>query len=571
VSRRLVVALLLWLVALVTLGTADATAVKPARDYAVKPARKSLPRISGSPFVGRTLHATPGRWTGATRLVYQWKRCNAHGAKCKIIHRARTANAKSRPPAKAYTVTSADLGHTIRVTVLATNPRGTTSATSRRTAVIKARLASVLAPTPTPTSTTGSGNPSGLGVGNMPLISRGLPAFSGGTSGLVGSTTSAADDNNYTETNSTYFGFLSTTTYPSYLAYNLSSVPAVQQGKLSTIYTTWDNGVVYYYDQATETTGDAGVPYDYTIDVACQSLAVPSMPTTGWVTEATVTANTLRSRSHVVNMTDTTPGNQCNGNYNWIRINVTAGQPGQYSWKNFQLKWDIWDASQNMGDTWMVYGDSITANIGQDKQTPYDNTFGQDINAWNPSYYPSFENGGMGGWTAARYLTDATTTDGTGDSSPWLPKTPAHFLILALGTNDCNGGLEAGFSKAMTGLVDAAMAAQPGRVVIIPTMPASPDLRSGTNSVLMWNGSSFASTSLAGNGEGPICNQVIHQVVSTEQAKYGASRVLAGPDLWNDTIAPTTHWDDGLHPYADAMGDGILRSAWVQWAETNVF
>jgi hypothetical protein len=306
-------------------------------------------------------------------------------------------------------------------------------------------------------------------------------------------------------------------------------------------------------------------------------LAITTLPTAGWVTKVTVTGNTLHSRSNVIRMTDSTAGNQCNGNYNWIRINATAGN----QWQNFQLKWDLWDASRSFADTWMFYGDSITSNISLVKQTSYDNSFAQQINAWNSSYYPSVEDGGMGGWTAQAYLADATTVDGSGDDSPWLPDTPAHFVALSLGTNDCNSGMQANYYKNMTGLVDAAMTdpAKPSdpyvanRVVIIPTLPASPVLRSGTNTVLMWNSSSssFKSTRVSGNGQGPYCNGIIQQVISAEQAKWGANRVLAGPDLWVATSDPSVHWNDNIHPYSDAKGNGVLRAAWVQWAEANIF
>jgi hypothetical protein len=103
-------------------------------------------------------------------------------------------------------------------------------------------------------------------------------------------------------------------------------------------------------------------------------------------------------------------------------------------------------------------------------------------------------------------------------------------------------------------------------------VPASPVLRSGTNTWTEWNGSSFQQTSSTGNGQGPICDSDIAHVISAEQAKYGASRVLAGPDLWTITSDPSTHWSsDGLHPYGDSQGIGLLRSAWVRWAENNVY
>jgi hypothetical protein len=280
-------------------------------------------------------------------------------------------------------------------------------------------------------------------------------------------------------------------------------------------------------------------------------------------------------------MVDTDPGNQCNGNYNWIRLAPTVGGNFFTTW---QFKWDIWDATQSMADTWMFYGDSITANGALVKDTDYDVTFAKQINVWNSNYYPAVEGGGMSGWTAASYLTDATTVDGTGDSSPWLRKTLAHFVVLGLGTNDCNSSFTDPYNlyaTALSELVDAVMTdpADPsdpytaGRVVIIPTLPASPALRSGTNTVQMWNSStsSYQPTTVTGNGGGPACNQRIAQVIAAKQAQYGSSRVLAGPDLWSILSDPSVQWFDSLHPADDAQGDGIWRAAWVHWAEAHVY
>jgi endoglucanase len=406
----------------------------------------------------------------------------------------------------------------------------------------------------------------------MPLISRNLPAFYSG-SPVNGDTNSLINNNDYTEKNGYQFGLTSPTQYPAYVAYNLSSVPAVQQGKLAKIYTTWNNGANYYYDPPLFNFGDIGTPYNYTIDANCQSLSTNTYPTSGWVTLTTVTANTLRSRSHILNMVDSTAGNPCNGNYNWIRFNATQGsQVG--GWLNFQLKWDIWDATLSTDDTWMFYGDSIIANDSMDKSQSWGDTFANQIHAWNSNYYPSMEMGGYGGkwasdyadWTVNKAVPPArgTTTSG---STPWLPKVTSHFVVLALGTNDCNAGGAGNFNNDMSALVDHVLAADPTRVVVLPTLQASPQLRSGTNTVNI-NGTP---TQVTGGGGGPACNNIIANVISAKKAQYGASHVIAGPDLWTATIVPNSDWGDNLHPAGNANGMGLYRTAWVQWAENNVY
>jgi hypothetical protein len=94
------------------------------------PKNTAPPTISGVAEVGSTLTANPGTWTNSpTSYSYTWKRCDASGNACAAI-----ANASG----KFYTVTGLDQGHTIRVTVKATNADGSASATSAPTAYIPA-------------------------------------------------------------------------------------------------------------------------------------------------------------------------------------------------------------------------------------------------------------------------------------------------------------------------------------------------------------------------------------------------------------------------------------------------
>jgi hypothetical protein len=112
---------------------------------------------------------------------------------------------------------------------------------------------------------------------------------------------------------------------------------------------------------------------------------------------------------------------------------------------------------------------TVSGDTSDSRSHVSDDSFSQQVNAWNSNYFPSVENGGMGGWTAHGYLADATTADGSGDSSTSLPKTPAHLVALDLGTNDCNSGMQGGFHNNLTGLVYAVMTDQP--VLPIPTLP----------------------------------------------------------------------------------------------------
>lgn len=93
-----------------------------------KPKPKTLPTISGTAEVGITLIATHGTWTnGPNTFHFQWVQCNSTGAACVPIGGRTT---------RVYTVTSNDIGHTLRVTVTARNASGATSATSAPTVVV---------------------------------------------------------------------------------------------------------------------------------------------------------------------------------------------------------------------------------------------------------------------------------------------------------------------------------------------------------------------------------------------------------------------------------------------------
>ncbi|HZT85641.1 MAG TPA: hypothetical protein VE984_09510 [Gaiellaceae bacterium] len=93
-----------------------------------RPQPKTPPQISGTAEVGLTLVATRGTWkNNPTTFHFAWLRCDATGAACLAIGGA---------TAKIYTVTAADVGHTLRVSVTARNSSGSTTATSAATAVV---------------------------------------------------------------------------------------------------------------------------------------------------------------------------------------------------------------------------------------------------------------------------------------------------------------------------------------------------------------------------------------------------------------------------------------------------
>jgi hypothetical protein len=93
------------------------------------PSNLAPPTIAGSTVEGRTLAATQGSWSPRpTGYTYQWQRCDANGGACATIPGA---------AGQTYTLTSADVGSTIRVVETASDPAGAGSpATSNRTGVV---------------------------------------------------------------------------------------------------------------------------------------------------------------------------------------------------------------------------------------------------------------------------------------------------------------------------------------------------------------------------------------------------------------------------------------------------
>ena len=96
-----------------------------------KPALRSAPTLTGSAQQGATLSATTGSWSSSASLQfgYAWSRCNGTGDACTTIAAA---------TGSSYLLTTADVGHTLRVQVTATNSSGSASATSSPSAVVTA-------------------------------------------------------------------------------------------------------------------------------------------------------------------------------------------------------------------------------------------------------------------------------------------------------------------------------------------------------------------------------------------------------------------------------------------------
>jgi hypothetical protein len=97
---------------------------------AAAPLNTSPPTFAGTLMQGRTLTASNGTWSGnPTTFFYRWQRCAADGTACANIDNAAL---------KTYRLTPADVDHTVRVVVTASNADGQTAANSKVSDVVSA-------------------------------------------------------------------------------------------------------------------------------------------------------------------------------------------------------------------------------------------------------------------------------------------------------------------------------------------------------------------------------------------------------------------------------------------------
>jgi hypothetical protein len=113
------------------LGVASAAVLSGSASgrAAAAPSVATEPSISGVPLEGNALTGSKGKWNGTVPITYTsvWVRCDEKGAACASIAGA---------TATKYTLTSADIGSTIRFRVTATNASGSNTADSNPTEVV---------------------------------------------------------------------------------------------------------------------------------------------------------------------------------------------------------------------------------------------------------------------------------------------------------------------------------------------------------------------------------------------------------------------------------------------------
>ncbi len=335
------------------------------------------------------------------------------------------------------------------------------------------------------------------GMASNPVISRNVPAYSGSASAASGN-----DAHYYTSW---------TASGQDYLAYDLSSVPAAQRKQVLAV---WYNGSTF--DQIGSYASCSAIPVDYTIEV--NAAAGGSYPASGWKTVKTVQDNGLASRQHLIDMEG----------YNWIRIRVTEGYGGEIS-----LNFDIHDASQGVSDSWIFFGDSITAGS---MVNSYGTSYAARVSQIDSNYQPLQENGGIGG---------ISSYHGSANIDRWLADSPVKYVSIAYGTNDAwgnNGGADR-YYESTKYMIDAVLAL--GKVPVLPTIPYATN--TDVNSYLdLYNGK-----------------------IAQLYAEYG-DKVLHGPDFYSFFKQnPQYLSDDGVHPSFE--GYEAMRQLWAETMYETVY
>ncbi len=119
-------------------AASNATAVVQASNAAA-PKNTKEPSISGNTTQGQTLTANLGSWSGPgpIALHYQWVRCAADGGAADGSNCPAATGTLTGTTGQKYTLVAADVGHRMRIRVVATNSAGNTGAASNATGVVQ--------------------------------------------------------------------------------------------------------------------------------------------------------------------------------------------------------------------------------------------------------------------------------------------------------------------------------------------------------------------------------------------------------------------------------------------------
>jgi hypothetical protein len=404
----------------------------------------------------------------------------------------------------------------------------------------------------------------------MPVISRGVPAFA--SSAQSASTASGGDSSDYNAYWQSSKQPISSGS-PAWLAYDLSTVPTCQRGK---VLVSWYQPVAYdafdpydftistSYVDAVDSTGNGqyGLPMNYTLEGNAAAGGGSAAPTSGWVAllPSAVSNNVYHGRAHLVDLTG----------YNWLRMTVTAvtdsaskpATPASATNQDVAIKLDVQDASLGVADSWLFLGDSITSHCMSDDDGGNGNankSFPELVHAALPAFFPAAINGGMGGSKTTTNPSPQVTGDAINSIDLWLALFPGKFVGLSWGTNDCGGnswGIDPSIAAYKT-LVNKVIAA--GKVPVVPHVPWAP-----SSSI------SGATTTSSGAPYAPLSPGEAYNAQIDSQI-YTIANVVRGPDLWAVFKDQTSLFIDSMNVHPNDDGIAVYRQAWATTMLATVY
>ncbi len=248
------------------------------------------------------------------------------------------------------------------------------------------------------------------------------------------------------------------------------------------------------------------MPVDYTLQTSSNS-------TNGsdgtWATAATITANLVEARGHLIPFTGAS----------WVKMNITNGG-GSLD------EIEVFDASKGAQDVWFFPGTSISQMAY--KSFPPAQNFADLIAQAHLGYNPAVIRGGIG---------CITTTDMVNNLPKYLSMAGnAHYWAIEQGTNDAWGGSSntTTFTKNMQIIIDSckAIGIQPIIARLLATNPSA------------------AGWSVNAAFETAIDN------LTTQ------NKLIAGPDLYTYFSTHTNELGgDGIHP--NATGAASFARLWA--------
>ena len=363
------------------------------------------------------------------------------------------------------------------------------------------------------------------GPAGLPVISRGVPAYTNDDCSGSAPASLAADEDYATLWRSCAAS--PSAARPVWLAYQLAAVPAARRGRVLVVW--YNDPKTSPYDHGLINDRGYNIPSNYTIEG--NAAEGSSVPAAGWVGLVAVSGNRYHSRQHLIDMTG----------FNWLRMSVTASDG---STQNFDvsLNLDVHDAGAGAKDDWIFYGDSITQDgMNHDplRSAGGTGTWSQVVHAGNPQFFPVAEDGGIFG---------LDSTGGATNMSAWLQLFAGQYVALSYGTNDANSAgagdtsIVQRFYNNYVRMVEAVLAA--GKIPVVPTIPWA-----RTDNI---------------KANGPVLNQQIQRLY----AEY--PEIVRGPDLWSYFQANQSLISaDNLHP--SATGYVALRREWANAMLATVY